>query len=215
VSGHDMFTNAALDVESTEIICYSLPEKSKLQSWNKNNGIYEPYTDGEFTFKYKTADFNSPWGDTNITNAASGVKLSIISETIPASRVCSINIGYSSKGLAALTDDDKATITALFEETAQRKGWTIITNAELGGTHTPTVTMSDGTVQRYIYAIKYEADEKTAKFVDADGKYWNVDTAECIIGPNVKYWELFATKEDAITTWGLSEYTYVEPTEEA
>lgn len=214
VSGHGMFTNVALDVESTEIICYSLPEKSKLQSWNKNNGIYEPYTDGEFTFKYKTANFNYP-SSTNITNATSGVKLSIISETIPASRVCSIYIKYSSEGLATLTDNDKATITALFEETAQRKGWTIITNAELGGTHTPTVAMSDGTVQRYIYAIKNEADEKTAKYVDTNGKYWTVDTAEAIIGPNVKYWELFATKEDAIATWGLSKYTYVEPTEEA
>ena len=98
-------------------------------------------------------------------------------------------------------------ITALFDETANTKGWTILTNYQLGGTHTPTVAMTDGTVQRYIYAIKHEADEKTANYVDANGKYWTVDTAEAIIGTNVKYWSLFATVEDAVTEWGLTPYT--------
>lgn len=115
-----------------------------------------------------------------------------------------IGITFSEEGLANFSEDEIAAITALFEETAQTKGWTITTNAELGGTYTPSVTTADGTVQHYIYAIKHEATEETATHVDANGKFWTVDTAEAIIGPNVQYWSIFASLEDAVAEWELT-----------
>ena len=74
----------------------------------------------------------------------------------------------------------------------------------MGGTHVPAVTAADGSVQTYIYAIKHEADEKTGEYVDANGKYWTVRTAEAIIGPNVQYWSIFSSLEAALTEWGLT-----------
>ena len=123
-------------------------------------------------------------------------------KTITASRVCSLGIYVVN--IDTWSDADKAHITSLFEQTANERGWTFDTNADLGGTYVPTVTAADGSVQTYIYAIKHEADEKTGKYVDANGKYWTVRTAEAIIGPNVQYWSIFPSLEDALTEWGLS-----------
>ena len=191
VDGNTMFSSTNLDMESLETICDTLPKKSDIKTWNNDTKTYEEW-DGNSQFVYPVTRL-----DDNCKKVQSFA-------SIFASNVATITIKYSN----VPTDENTINaITALFEETANTKGWTIITNAELGGTYTPSVAMTDGTVQRYIYAIKHEADEKTANYVDANGKYWTVDTAEAIIGPNVKYWSLFATVEDAITEWGLTPYT--------
>jgi len=181
-----MFYGVELDYESLEIICDSLTPKSQIQSYDIETNTYQAYDgSGNLNYKYKDVD---------------GIKSTIITDD----QVCTISIRFSDTGLSNLTEEDIAAITALFEETAQTKGWTIITDATLGGTHTPSVTAADGTVQHYIYAIKHEATEETATHVDANGKFWTVDTAEAIIGPNVQYWSIFASLEDAIAEWELT-----------
>jgi hypothetical protein len=192
-NGRNMFNSTNLDMESLETICDTLPKKSDIKTWNSTTETYVEWN-GNSNVNYL------------ITTIGGNYEKVQTNHSIIKSNVATITIQYRYDNVP--TDENtRNAITALFEETANTKGWTIITNAELGGTYTPTVTMTDGTVQRYIYAIKHEADEKTAKYVDANGKYWTVDTAEAIIGPNVKYWSLFATVEDAITEWGLTPYT--------
>lgn len=186
INGVNMFYGVELDYESLEIICDSLTPKSQIQSYDIETNTYHAYDGtGNLNYKYKDVD---------------GIKSTIITDD----QVCTISIQFSNTGLSNLTEEDIAVITALFEETAQTKGWTIITDAELGGTHTPSVTAADGTVQHYIYAIKHEATEETATHVDANGKFWTVDTAEAIIGPNVQYWSIFASLEDAVAEWELT-----------
>ena len=190
VNGSIMFANTQLGMESLETICDTLPKKSDLKTWDDTEKAYKNWDENK-DFEYL------------ITKIDGNYKKAQLIYTIAKASVASITITYRN------VPTDKETIDAiydLFEKTANTKGWTIITNEELGGTHPVGVEMTDGTVQRYIYAIKHEADEKTATYVDGEGKYWTVDTAEAIIGPNVKYWSIFATVEDAITEWGLTPY---------
>ena len=142
---------------------------------------------------------------------ADGIDRSFGTESISASNVKSIRITWSD--ISVLSEADRTAITQLFTDTATEKGWTFITNTELGGTVSPNAIMTtDGTIQYYVLAKKDEATEDNATHIDASGKLWKFDTAEAIIGPNIKYWSMFATVEDALTEWELTSWT--KPTEE-
>lgn len=133
--------------------------------------------------------------------------------SIKASNVKTITIKWSD--ISVLSEEDITKIAELFTNTATEKGWTFLVNTEIaesGEIAPPNAVMAvDGTVQYYIFAKKDEATEDDATHIDATGKLWKFDAAEAIIGPNIKYWSMFATVEDALTEWGLTPWT--KPTE--
>jgi hypothetical protein len=210
VSGYDMFKSTSLDKDSLEIILDTLP------NWKDNPLMtYEwDYTKGEYIVReFNNNKQNLAYPIVEIVYNNTGIlpiRQNFSMGYLSPSDIAYITITYNDEALAALTDDEKAKITAMFEEVVNTKGWTIETNAELGGTHVPTVAAADGTIQRYIYAIKREATEDTASYIDADGNFWTLDTAECIIGPKIQYWTLFATVEDAINEWNLTKFVKEE-----
>ena len=214
-----MFSSTSLDVDSVELICDVLPNYNtanggqQLQTctWDRTNGkyTYSDWTSGS-TYYYLIISISTNYDSMSRGNA-DGIDRSFGTHSIFASDVKTITITWSD--ISVLSDVDKAAITKLFTDTATEKGWTFITNSKLGGTVSPNAVMTtDGTIQYYVLAKKDEATEDTATHIDADGKLWKFDTAEAIIGPNVQYWSMFATVEDALTEWELT--PYVKPTEE-
>ena len=221
VNGADIFSLTSLDVESVELICDVLP------NYNTENGGKQLQTatwntDGENKGKYTYSDWTSgnyyypiiiisedyvlmSQGNVDDINRSFGTS------SISESDVKSITITWGD--ISVLSEADRTAITKLFTDTATEKGWTFITNTELGGTVSPNAVMAaDGTIQYYVLAKKDEATEDNATHIDASGKLWKFDTAEAIIGPNIKYWSMFATVEDALTEWELTPWT--KPTEE-
>ena len=213
VKGHGMFSDTSLDVESVELICDVLPnyntenggKKLQTATWNEsgeNKGkyTYSDWTSGVYCYPIIHIIIND---DGSVRNFVTG--------NIIESEVKTISIAWSD--ISVLSEDDRTTITKLFTDTATEKGWTFITNEELGGTVSPNAVMTtDGAIQYYVFAKKDEATEDDATHIDASGKLWKFDTAEAIIGPNIKYWSMFATVEDALTEWELTPWT--KPIEE-
>ena len=222
VNGSYMFYNTSLDVESVELICDVLPNYNtenggktlQTATWNssgENKGKYT-YSDwnGTSNFYYPIIKISNDYDSMSQGNA-DGIDRSFGTEYISASDVKSISITW--EDISVLSEADRTAITQLFTDTATEKGWTFITNTELGGTVSPNAIMTtDGTIQYYVLAKKDEATEDDATHIDASGKLWKFDTAEAIIGPNIKYWSMFATVEDALTEWELTSWT--KPTEE-
>ena len=216
VSGYHMFSSTSLDVESVELICDVLPNYNTdnggqpLQTctWDGKKYTYTDWTSGTYYYPIINISYD---GDSMSSGNTDGIDRTFGTESISQSDVKSIRITW--KDISILSADDRTAITKLFGDTATEKGWTFITNTELGGTLSPnTVMTTDGTIQYYVLAKKDEATEDDATHIDANGKLWKFDTAEAIIGPNVVYWSMFATVEDALTEWELT--PYVKPTEE-
>ena len=221
VNGSQMFRDISLDVESIELICDVLPNYNtenrgkKLQTakWNssgtnKGKYTYEDWTSGNYYYPIIHIEGNYK---TLSAGNSDGIDRYFSTETINASNVKSIRISW--KNISVLSEADRTAITKLFTDTASEKGWTFLTNTELGGTVSPNAVMAaDGTIQYHVLAKKDEATEDTATHIDANGKLWTFDTAEAIIGPNIKYWSMFATVEDALTEWELTPWT--KPAEE-
>ena len=217
VNGSSMFYSTSLDVESVELICDVLPNYNtenggktlQTATWNGKKYTYSDWN-GTSAFYYPIININNNWNSMSQGNA-DGIDRSFGTESISASNVKSIRITWSD--ISVLSEADRTAITQLFTDTATEKGWTFITNTELGGTVSPNAIMTtDGTIQYYVLAKKDEATEDNATHIDASGKLWKFDTAEAIIGPNIKYWSMFATVEDALTEWELTSWT--KPTEE-
>ena len=222
VNGDYMFSSTSLDVESVELICDVLPNYNtenggktlQTATWNssgENKGKYT-YSDwnGTSDFYYPIIKISNDYDSMSQGNA-DGIDRSFDTEYISASNVKSISITW--EDISVLSEADRTAITQLFTDTATEKGWTFITNTELGGTVSPNAIMTtDGTIQYYVLAKKDEVTEDDATHIDASGKLWKFDTAEAIIGPNIKYWSMFATVEDALTEWELTPWT--KPTEE-
>ena len=211
-----MFNSTSLDVESVELICDVLPNYNTdnggqpLQTctWDGKKYTYTDWTSGIYYYPIIKISYD---GDSMSSGNTDGIDRTFGTESISQSNVKSIRITW--KDISILSADDRTAITKLFGDTATEKGWTFITNTELGGTLSPnTVMTTDGTIQYYVLAKKDEATEDDATHIDANGKLWKFDTAEAIIGPNVVYWSMFATVEDALTEWELT--PYVKPTEE-
>ena len=216
VNGSSMFNSTSLDVESVELICDVLPNYNTdnggqpLQTctWDGKKYTYTDWTSGIYYYPIIKISYD---GDSMSSGNTDGIDRTFGTESISQSNVKSIRITW--KDISILSADDRTAITKLFGDTATEKGWTFITNTELGGTLSPnTVMTTDGTIQYYVLAKKDEATEDDATHIDANGKLWKFDTAEAIIGPNVVYWSMFATVEDALTEWELT--PYVKPTEE-
>ena len=222
VNGSSMFSFTSLDVESVELICDVLPNYNtenggktlQTATWNssgENKGKYT-YSDwnGTSDFYYPIIKISNDYDSMSQGNA-DGIDRSFDTEYISASNVKSISITW--EDISVLSEADRTAITQLFTDTATEKGWTFITNTELGGTVSPNAVMAaDGTIQYYILAKKDEATEDDATHIDVSGKLWKFDTAEAIIGPNIMYWSMFATVEDALTEWELTPWT--KPIEE-
>ena len=216
VNGSYMFYYTSLDVETVELICDVLPNYNtdnggqQLQTctWNGKKYTYTGWTSG--TYYYPIIQINDDYNSMSSGNA-DGINRTFNRGSFSQSDVKTISIYW--KDISVLSTEDRTAITQLFSETATEKGWTFITNSELGGTVSPNAVMTtDGTIQYYVLAKKDEATEDDATHIDANGKLWKFDTAEAIIGPNVVYWSMFATVEDALTEWELT--PYVKPTEE-
>ena len=214
-----MFSYTSLDVDSVELICDVLPNYNtenggktlQTASWSNSEGkyIYRDW-DGTSQFHYPIISFTDEGGSISEGNA-DNISRRFSLNLINASDVKSIDITW--QDISVLSEADKTAITKLFTDTATEKGWTFITNSELGGTVSPNAVMTtDGTIQYYVLAKKDEATENDATHIDASGKLWKFDTAGAIIGPNIKYWSMFATVEDALTEWELTPWT--KPTEE-
>lgn len=213
VNGDFMFYDTSLDVESVELICDVLPNYNTENGGKKLQTCTWDSTNGKYTYSDWTSGNHYYYPIITITNSSSvdGIERRFDRGSISSSFVKTISIYW--KDISVLSEADRTAITKLFTDTATEKGWTFITNSELGGTVSPNAVMAaDGTVQYYIFAKKDEATEDDATHIDAEGKLWKFDTAEAIIGPNVQYWSLFATVEDALTEWGLTPWT--KPTEE-
>ena len=221
VNGSMMFDNTRLDVESVELICDVLPNYNtenggktlQTATWNESGENKGKYTYSD----WESGDYNYPIvkieavSDTMSQGNADGIRRVFGTKEISESNVKTISITWSD--ISVLSEADRTAITKLFTDTATEKGWTFITNEELGGNVSPNAVMTtDGTIQYYILAKKDEATEDNATHIDASGKLWKFDTAEAIIGPNIKYWSMFATVEDALTEWELTPWT--KPTEE-
>ena len=226
VNGTNMFSSTSLDIESVELICDVLPnyntenggKKLKTATWNSSEGKYT-YSDwnGTSNFYYPIIEIITDYDSMSQGNT-DGINRSFDTEYISASNVKSITIKWKS-GSAILGEGheaDREKIAKLFTNTATEKGWTFLVNTEIaesGEIAPPNAIMAtDGTIQYYVLAKKDEATEDNATHIDASGKLWKFDTAEAIIGPNIKYWSIFATVEDALTEWGLTPWT--KPTEE-
>ncbi len=216
VNGSSMFSYTSLDVESVELICDVLPNYNTenggktLQTctWDGKKYTYSDWSSG--TYYYPIININENWNSMSQGNA-DGIDRSFGRGSISASNVKSIRITWAD--ISVLSEADRTAITTLFTDTATEKGWTFTTNTELGGTVSPNAVMAaDGTIQYYVLAKKDEATEDDATHIDASGKLWKFDTAEAIIGPNIMYWSMFATVEDALTEWELTPWT--KPTEE-
>ena len=172
-------------------------------TYDSDKGGYVPYENGIFTHRHQYYSIQND------------VQTSLLN--INEHKVGTITLSFNPNYISSMSAEQKSEIADLFVKTANEKGWTFITNPEIGGDNghfAPTVAALDGTIQTYIYVIKHESDEVNGKFIDEDGNYWTVDTAEAIIGPNVKYWSIFPTEEDAIAEWKLTPYVYVKPVEE-
>ena len=219
VNGYMMFENTSLDVENVELICDVLPnyntenggKELQTATWNSSEGkyTYSVWDDGSGIY-YPIININNNNNPMSQGNA-DGIDRSFDTNNITSSNVKSITIKWSD--ISILSEDDRTAITKLFTDTATEKGWTFITNEELGLRVSPNAVMTtDGTIQYYVLAKKDEATEDNATHIDASGKLWKFDTAEAIIGPNIKYWSMFATVEDALTEWELTPWT--KPTEE-
>ena len=218
VNGNNMFGNTSLDVESVELICDVLPnyntenggKQLQTATWSESQGTYtyNDWTSGYYYYPIiKIEKVSSAMSQGN----ADGIRRVFGTNYISESSVKTITITWSD--ISVLSEADRTTITKLFSDTATEKGWTFITNDELGGDVSPNAVMAaDGTIQYYVLAKKDEATEDNATHIDASGKLWKFDTAESIIGPNIKYWSMFATVEDALTEWELTPWT--KPAEE-
>ena len=214
VNGSYMFSYTSLDVESVELICDVLPnyntEKLQSATWNTSEGkyTYSDWTSGDYYYPIIKISNDS---DSMSQGNADGIDRSFGTDFISESNVKTITIYWDN--ISVLSEADRTAITKLFTDTATEKGWTFITNTALGGTVSPNAVMTtDGTIQYYVFAKKDEATEDNATHIDASGKLWKFDTAEAIIGPNIKYWSIFATVEDALTEWELTPWT--KPTKE-
>ena len=221
VNGANMFYQCtSLDVESVELICDVLPnyntenggKQLQTATWNtdgENKGkyTYSDWTSGDYY--YPIIIISEDYGLMSQGNV-DDINRSFGTRSISESDVKSITITWGD--ISVLSEADRTAITKLFTDTATEKGWTFITNTELGGTVSPNAVMAaDGTIQYYVLAKKDGATEDDATHIDASGKLWKLDTAEAIIGPNIKYWSMFATVEDALTEWELTPWT--KPTE--
>ena len=224
VNGANMFNNTSLDVESVELICDVLP------NYNTENGgktlqTATWNTSGENKGKYTYSDWSSgnyyypiikitQDDDSMSQGNADGIDRIFDTGSISESNVKTITITWSD--ISVLSEADRTKIAELFTNTANEKGWTFLVNTEIaesGEIAPPNAVMAtDGTIQYYVLAKKEEATEDNATHIDASGKLWKFDTAEAIIGPNIKYWSMFATVEDALTEWELTPWT--KPTEE-
>ena len=228
VDGYGMFGNTSLDVESVELICDVLPnyntenggKRLQTATWNEsgeNKGKYT-YNDWESgNYGYPIVKIEAV-SDTMSQGNTDGIRRVFGTGFIVESHVKSITIKWKS-GSAILGEGyeaDRTKIAKIFTDTAKEKGWTFFVNTEIaesGEIAPPNAVMTtDGTIQYYVFAKKDEATEDNATHIDASGKLWKFDTAEAIIGPNIKYWSMFATVEDALTEWELTPWT--KPTEE-
>jgi hypothetical protein len=125
-------------------------------------------------------------------------------------------------GSTKLQDESfKSAVAEMFVELVNEKGWSVVTNSSIGTMNgnqfVPAVTASDGTTQIYKYFRKKEIivdetipmEEALEKitipvYYDSDNKYYIIESAECIIGPAVKLWEIYPSLEDAVEAWGLT-----------
>lgn len=125
-------------------------------------------------------------------------------------------------GSTKLQDETfRSAVAELFVELVNEKGWSVETNSSIGTMNgnqfVPAVTASDGTTQIYKYFRKKEIivdetipmEEALEKitipvYYDNDNKYYIIESAECIIGPAVKLWEIYPSLEDAVEAWGLT-----------
>ena len=232
VNGSSMFYDTSLDVESVELICDVLPnyntenggKKLQTATWNESGENAGKYTYSDWTsgnaYYYPIIKITTNNGSMSQGNI-DGIDRIFGTDYINESDVKTISIIWKS-GSAILGEGheaDRTKIAELFTNTATEKGWTFIVNTEIaesGEIAPPNAIMAtDGTIQYYIFAKKDEATEDNATHIDASGKLWKFDTAEAIIGPNIKYWSMFATVEDALTEWGLTPWTKPQETEEA
>ena len=94
--------------------------------------------------------------------------------------------------------------------TIASKGWTVYVN---GSQYTPTspaaITMLDEygeetTTPIPFWAKPVQTDEEHAKYVDANGNFYNILGGQFIYGDNLETYGMFTCEEDAATQMGLT-----------